>query len=90
MMNTTAAVPAIRMTALAIPWTTLGSSSVEPLEQPEADLIWSSTWGLSQMLSSAKAGVKGVRALRPRAQKAAAMMMEVMILDSFDMWGDLL
>lgn len=42
------------------------------------------------MLSSAKAGVKGVRALRPRAQKVVARMVEVMILDSFDMWGDLL
>ena len=42
------------------------------------------------MLSSAKAGVKGVRVLRPRAQNATAMMMEVMNLDIFDMWGDLL
>lgn len=89
-MNTTAIIPATSIMAFAMPWMTLGSSSVEPLEQPEADLIWSSTWGLLQMLSSAKAGVKGVKALRPRAQKAAVMMVEVMILDSFDMWGDLL
>lgn len=90
-MNATATNPATRMMPLTMLTITFGRSSDVPADgQPEAALIWSSTWGLLQMLSSAKVGVRGVKVLRPRAQKAAAMMMEVMNLDSFDMWGDLL
>ena len=70
----TATRPEIAMTALRIPRITLGSSPMEStLVQPEAALVSSDIWSLSQMLSLAKVGM-GAKMEAPKIVATAAKL----------------